>query len=628
MLDRRGGLVTKNYYRRGGVVSRNGHRKNMSRLGFQEGGYAHMPGYSSNPDMIHYLKLLQNEINNYDFSKEADNYHGTFLGTFFGTGKTRNDMLDYVAKQTGKTEAEVIKEDPSWTEPIEDWTKKLLISQVDERIDEIQENPTNQGVVDEAIKKTFEGGTILQFPQKLQDTIINRIGGGYRQQFGVPIDTKMLEGVVGDPKKSGWFLKKDIEKKIQEIKTGYAGTNYTSAEDVGEQDRQSPWSTIADKGLSLLGFGGAHAGIIPASSFMPGVAQGDDKESVITPYTKEDIAEWDSMPTAEVYEPDNKIAKASLLSKVGSGIKDYFNYNPGSGDIPGIIKEYAPIDERLSKQYHNPQNNPDWKQYFAAPEFGEAKGASTTTIASGILGPTPDYIPNWLDKIVAVPQTMAAMVGQAGYQLQDEGFTGKAVADWQEQMQGYVGSRFRRENIKTAEDAWASGKITDAYFNKPFGQRGTNYTVLNRDSIAEGSAVNKKERRKQRIVRAEKERREIEKYEAAQAAIAAAQAAAAEQAAAEQAAAEQAAQAVTVTPPPVNTTLSPVSTTTLPWTPSVASPPPAVTVTPPPPPQEDEYEAVEQAGGSMDDFSDIPAPTPSRPEPSTSNNWGPSSHMI
>jgi hypothetical protein len=37
---RRGGLVTKNTYRRGGLVSHNGYRKNMSRLGFQEGGYA------------------------------------------------------------------------------------------------------------------------------------------------------------------------------------------------------------------------------------------------------------------------------------------------------------------------------------------------------------------------------------------------------------------------------------------------------------------------------------------------------------------------------------------------------------------------------------------------------------
>ena len=37
---RRGGLVTKNTYRRGGLVSRSGYRKNMSRLGFQDGGYA------------------------------------------------------------------------------------------------------------------------------------------------------------------------------------------------------------------------------------------------------------------------------------------------------------------------------------------------------------------------------------------------------------------------------------------------------------------------------------------------------------------------------------------------------------------------------------------------------------
>ena len=38
MLNRRGGLVKKNYYRRGGVVSRNRYRKNISRIGFAPGG--------------------------------------------------------------------------------------------------------------------------------------------------------------------------------------------------------------------------------------------------------------------------------------------------------------------------------------------------------------------------------------------------------------------------------------------------------------------------------------------------------------------------------------------------------------------------------------------------------------
>jgi len=102
-------------------------------------------------------------------------------------------------------------------------------------------------------------------------------------------------------------------------------------------------------------------------------------------------------------------------------------------------------------------------------------------------------------------------------------------------------------------------------------------SLLNRNSIAEGSAVNKKERRTKRIATAEKERREIEQYEAAQAA-----------AAAEQESIDRG------------------------------------------------NEAVEQAGGSMDDFSDIPTPTSSRPSSPTykggrssrGNRWGPSSHMI
>jgi len=142
------------------------------------------------------------------------------------------------------------------------------------------------------------------------------------------------------------------------------------------------------------------------------------------------------------------------------------------------------------------------------------------------------------------------------------------------------------EVMKQADERWKN------YNNN-------NNTLLNRNSIAEGSAVNKKERRTKRIATAEKERREVEKYEAAQAAIAAKKAAETQRKAAAEAARKDAEEAAKkAAERPKNNWRNGVQTKE-----SI----------------DRGNRAVEQAGGSMDDFSDIPAPTPSRPTPSTSS---------
>jgi hypothetical protein len=165
-------------------------------------------------------------------------------------------------------------------------------------------------------------------------------------------------------------------------------------------------------------------------------------------------------------------------------VSDYFTGSTKNGVInaPGIIDRYAPIDEQMFNQYHNFDNLSSNEQYKADPAFGEAKGASTTTIGSGIMGPTPNWVPDILDTLVGIPQSFAAGLAQASYQLQDDGFTRKALGDWAEQMRGYVGSRFRREDIQSAEDAWKSGRITDEYFkNRGYGASMSNPNKLNKD---------------------------------------------------------------------------------------------------------------------------------------------------
>ena len=140
-------------------------------------------------------------------------------------------------------------------------------------------------------------------------------------------------------------------------------------------------------------------------------------------------------------------------------------YNPTG--TPGIIEEYSPLDDSLRNDYIN---DPSRK---GATNFGEAKGASMTMFGnipgtnSTFFQSTPDYIPDWLDAAVGVPQTLLAGLGTIGYQLQDSEGPMKGLGDWYEQMQGYTGARFRREDIQSAEDAWESGRKTEEYFNGP-----------------------------------------------------------------------------------------------------------------------------------------------------------------
>jgi hypothetical protein len=150
-------------------------------------------------------------------------------------------------------------------------------------------------------------------------------------------------------------------------------------------------------------------------------------------------------------------------------------YNPTG--TPGIIEEYSPLDDSLRNDYIN---DPSRK---GATNFGEAKGASMTMFGnipgtnSTFFQSTPDYIPDWLDAAVGVPQTLLAGLGTIGYQLQDSEGPMKGLGDWAEQMQGYTGARFRREDIQSAEDAWESGRKTEEYFNgnEDMVQRQTNW---------------------------------------------------------------------------------------------------------------------------------------------------------
>ena len=196
-------------------------------------------------------------------------------------------------------------------------------------------------------------------------------------------------------------------------------------------------------------------------------------------------------------------AEEYVSAPVRNPVSKFFDYFTGSSNKgvikpPGFIEQYAPIDEQLKADYQG--------SYRGDPSFGEAKGASMTTFASGLFGPTPEGVPDVFDSALALPQTVLAGFGSGVYQIATDGLTKKAFGDWVEQMQGYIGARYRREDINTAGDAWKSGRKTEAFQAAiPKDKRKKRQTA--REAIAKAQAIadsskeaRQTEREKQRMV--------------------------------------------------------------------------------------------------------------------------------
>ena len=156
-------------------------------------------------------------------------------------------------------------------------------------------------------------------------------------------------------------------------------------------------------------------------------------------------------------------------------ISDYWLGN--EQEIPRVIREYAPLDDKTASQYYNWDKLPENKQYFADPSFGETKGASIQTIASGMFGKVSEN--KYIDVLATTLQIPVVAASELFYQLGTDGIEGrfgKAFADTIEQTVGYTGSRWRGDEIKTAEDAWESGRKTDEdvkkYYTHPLNRAG------------------------------------------------------------------------------------------------------------------------------------------------------------
>jgi histone acetyltransferase (RNA polymerase elongator complex component) len=122
-----------------------------------------------------------------------------------------------------------IKNDPQWTQPIEDWTVNMLTGQIDEMTHFLnnQTELNSKEAVDMAVKHLFQGGTILKFPQKLQDIFLNNVGEGYQKEFNQPIDKwnvsnvkrKQVTNELIELKKLRVEIKRSKRERIRVMKT-------------------------------------------------------------------------------------------------------------------------------------------------------------------------------------------------------------------------------------------------------------------------------------------------------------------------------------------------------------------------------------------------------------------------
>lgn len=143
-------------------------------------------------------------------------------------------------------------------------------------------------------------------------------------------------------------------------------------------------------------------------------------------------------------------------------------YGPQYRNIEsGLYTDYARQFSDFNPNTGLTTDNPNYK----STAFGEAKGANFTNYYGGMFGPTPDYIPDWLDTAISAPQTLATGIGIGAYQLASEAYKAddllstdwmsKAGRDWSEEMRGYNAARQGRESIDSIEDAWRVGSSVD-----------------------------------------------------------------------------------------------------------------------------------------------------------------------
>jgi hypothetical protein len=584
MLNIRGGLVTKNYYRRGGVVSRNRYRKNISRLGFAPGGlattdygigfYDEEPPQLSGETIIPELRIgLKNLI---DTVQNDDNYN------ILSKPLIQKDLTD-ATKQTASF---------------------------------ILENPAREVVID-TVKGFVEDKRFNAVMGKLRKEIFKDIGNLLIKTY--PND-KTPQFIIDEVEKTnkGWGVKETKTPSGEPLTEVLTAKGLVSAEDIIEQDQQYPWgSETPAQALTSLLVGDAQAG----EAYEPDVGKAYEPDDVDMEQFRIDYEEEikKAIKHADLDEGIDAQALTSLLA--GDGAHAGEVYEPATTAGSGILSGKQLTDWfNKGKNIRVPgEDTAKWKTLLA-----DSKNQLTRTDEAFKAG--EKGVKGWRPLNAFTKKMLATGPDAATRQLllRAPSLLSK-VSPW---IQGLMPGKLHAgelpeygtpeyyEVMKQADERWKN------YNNN-------NNTLLNRNSIAEGSAVNKKERRTKRIATAEKERREIEKYEAAQAAIAAKKAAETQRKAAAEAARKAAEEAARkAAERPKNNWRNGVQTKE-----SI----------------DRGNRAVEQAGGSMDDFSDIPAPTPSRPTPSTSsrgpaggpppsssrsssrgggNRWGPSSHMI
>ena len=177
-----------------------------------------------------------------------------------------------------------------------------------------------------------------------------------------------------------------------------------------------------------------------------------------------------------------------------SNVKNFDNYGGLGLSLLGYGPKYFNQEQQLYNDYDakhlrgldenfNAQLNPN----YHSSAFGEAKGANFNNYYGGLFGPTADYVPDFVDAVVAAPQRLGATVGIGAYQGLSELYKGgkkaigddfslsdipnifksvpgslnKAFRDTEEELRGYVAARYNRENVNSAADAWRIGQSVD-----------------------------------------------------------------------------------------------------------------------------------------------------------------------
>ena len=304
------------------------------------------------------------------------------------------------------------------------------------------------------LRKLYQAFSVAKTAAKARAALLAVPGAGWLSFIIMSIGWGAVEYFASEA------LEESITEKENELKGQAVQTNSEIAKDTSITGKMANLKQFSSDGIeSIHNYSSAPSTPNLSKVQYNAYSHHRDMGNTLSPELKS------MMETYEKNQGDGKLQDKvfNMMATPGSAYVHDTHVVDAINNLPSIIKGYGIIDDDLSTQYNQKRKSGE-----IASEFGEAKGASMTKFGWGLFDQLPKGAPDWLDKLVSLIQIPTAAVGTIGYHLQDDKGPGTGYKHFKEQISAYSKTRWNRDDVNSAADAWKIGKKYDGDYTSSF----------------------------------------------------------------------------------------------------------------------------------------------------------------